>query len=410
MREITSPDSFIDFGFYSMISAALQRKVWRGDLHRNPLFPNMYIGFVAPAACGKGRVITTVDKLLRSLKLKDSVDKDLMHNEESEIEEKQTTKKQKESPLLIPMGPDTVTFEKIILVMAKSIRGSFYQNGEAKKSFYPQSSMYICLDEMSSMFRKHTEDIITFLLKTYDCQDYRNDTISRGTDYIKNCCLNLLFGTTPEFIKTIFDDELIAQGFSSRVCFLSEQFPRSYRLAPPEYDEQQIKDYNDIVLHVKNLAALCGEVKFTKEADEFLEHWWKTDAQTKRINNNPKLSPYYGRKNILVQKMAMVIHFMDNTSMEVNLEECLTALKVLEYAEKRMHQAVMLDNRNPLVRVTESIVEYLKMNGASTRADILIEFHAALPEGLKSYDEIIKYLSATNRIKVVEGNKYAATN
>lgn len=409
MIDITSPDSFIDFGFYSLIAASLQRKVWRGDI-RNPLFPNLYVGMVAPASCGKGRVITEVEKLLRSLKLKDSLEKDIMHNESTEDEgelPKETKRSRlKESPLLIPIGADAITYEKLMLTMSKSTRAHWYQNGDTKKSLYFHSSIFICLDEMSSMFRKHTEDLVNFFLKTYDCKDYRYETISRGTDFIRNCCLNLLFGTTPEFMKTIFDQELVAQGFSSRVCFISEQFPRSYRLAPPVYSDKQLQNHADITNHIKTLASLFGEVKFTDEASEFLEYWWRTDAQDKRANNSPKLIPYYGRKNILIQKMSMVIHFMESTTMEVNLEECKKALEVLEKAEVKMHHAVMLDNRNPLMKVTEDIIVFLKQNGPTNKSELLIEFHSALPEGLKSFDEIVKYLHATNKIKIVEGNKY----
>ena len=60
-----SPDSFVNFGWYYVVAAALQRRVWYGSLTGDPLFPNPYIVFVADAGAGKGLVLGKCNELLK---------------------------------------------------------------------------------------------------------------------------------------------------------------------------------------------------------------------------------------------------------------------------------------------------------------------------------------------------------
>jgi len=400
MSEITSPDSFIIWGFYSLIGSALQRRVWRGNME-NPLFPNLYTILTGPPAVGKGRVIGEVNKILKFHKLKETDDVD----DAMTATAHKPKGKNKELPLLIPTGPDSTTYEALVNIMCRSIRTHWYQNGETKKSLYFHSSLTLGLEELSSMFRKHTDDLANFLLCAYDCKNYSYETLSRGDDEIRQPCLNLLAGTTPSFIRTIFNDSLLTDGFASRTCFVMEEEPRFYRLAPPEYTIEQFKARDDIRAHVKKLTGLFGEVKFTQEANDFLEDWWKTDAQHNRPNNSPKLITYYGRKNITVQKLAMIIHFSDSLEMLVGIDECKEALNALEKIERKMHLAVSLDNKNPLARVTDEIHAFLRVNGLTSKADLRIEFWGSLPDGEKSLDNILQFLIQSKRI-VTEGMKY----
>ena len=67
---LISPDNFIDFGWYFLISAALQRRVWTGPDHQR-LYPNIYVIPVAEPGIGKGLVIKQVAELLKFHKLPD---------------------------------------------------------------------------------------------------------------------------------------------------------------------------------------------------------------------------------------------------------------------------------------------------------------------------------------------------
>ena len=68
LREVTSPQSFIDFGFVYLVSSYLQRRVWTNADHQK-LFPNVYIILVGDPGIGKGLVIKPVTEFLKGHKL-----------------------------------------------------------------------------------------------------------------------------------------------------------------------------------------------------------------------------------------------------------------------------------------------------------------------------------------------------
>src|SRR5437667_9649237 len=68
MSGFSSPDNYIDWGWYYLIAASLQRRVWCGPLH-SPLYSNNYTILVGEPGIGKGLVIKQVSEFLRFHKI-----------------------------------------------------------------------------------------------------------------------------------------------------------------------------------------------------------------------------------------------------------------------------------------------------------------------------------------------------
>ena len=68
LKDMESPDLFIDWSFYSLISAALQRRVWLYPDSMS-IYPNIFTLLVGPPAAGKSRVISQVTDIVKSEKL-----------------------------------------------------------------------------------------------------------------------------------------------------------------------------------------------------------------------------------------------------------------------------------------------------------------------------------------------------
>lgn len=426
MEGCWSPDNYIDWGYYYLISAALQRRVWYGPDHMK-LFCNQYTILVGSPAIGKGLVIQPVASMLKHHKLPDpaTLSRNLEKNAQSETDkqvaqtmaeadnklaqkenDKYERRKDKifEKPLLFPVAADATTYEALVTAMAKAIRGKTYVKsdpltGKNVMGTYLHSSLCFCLEEISSLFRKHTEDTVNFLIRAYDCNDYEKDTKTMGKDRVRKPCLNFFGGTQPEFMQTLFSDALLTQGFASRSFFIYAAKNRFEGFFIPELNADQ-KDCERLLLeHIEKLSHLYGEIILTKEARDFLEDWWRTDGQ-KRSNPNIRLDPYYGRKKVHVRKLAAAIHFSDNLTLEMGIEPFQKAIDILEPEEKRMHLGLGLGGDNPLAKYQLAIVRYLQLQGAKTPREILTEFWEKLPPPPKeSLEELLSHLEGDKKIK-----------
>lgn len=389
LKDIISPDSFIDMGFYYLISAALQRRVYLGS-DELPLFPNQYITFVGPAAVGKGLVLTRVAQFLSHHKLRPNMkvqgttkpeEKSLdptanqAFMRELELQNPELFKKANghammkryEEPLAIPVAADCNTFEGLVRAQAMSLRSGHYTSTSTllKNGMYSHSSLCFCLEEISSLFQKQKENVARYLIRAYDCQDYNYHTKSdERADRVLSPCLNFLGGTQHSFMQEMFKDRLLTEGLASRTIYISEQEPRFHRYDMFTFNSAQLLAKQQIIEHLGKLITLFGNVRQTPEAYAFMKSYVEETLakRANRPNQSAKLDSYYGRKRIHIEKMAMAIHFADSTEFTIGIESYEKAVSILDNIEKTMDDALNIGGRNPLASLGDKIMNYLKLH------------------------------------------------
>lgn len=418
---LSSPQNYIDWGWRFIIASALQRRCWYGSDHM-PVYPNMYIVLVGKAGVGKGIVITPATELLKHHKKKDfSTVKESSTDQEkfvisqtekanldsaNEAEMKVKGGGEKVEPVLFPYAPDATTFEALVEGMSKSGRRINYDyfdvKGDKQLGIYFHCSMYFSLPELASLLRKRTEDTVNYLLGVYDCPlNYEYKTKTRGEARVRRGCLNLIAGTTPSFMETVFDDQLIDQGFSSRTFFIFAPKNRKNVAFPEPLTKEQTEHKDELLNHIKNLAKLYGRVTVEPETVEWIQNWWNETENNKHLRSNisPKLEAYYARKQIHMIKVAMVEHFSESLSMTMSLETVKRACAILEKEEKNMHMALTFEGSNPLGKLTDRIGEYLKTKKLDSFVGLTIEFWKDLPDGAKSMTEILAHLITRGEVE-----------
>lgn len=413
-----------------MIGASLQRRVWCPPTHE-PIYANQYTTLVGKPGIGKGGPIRAVSSILNYHKLKDAnidapeswtqqekdvaancLDQDMKAAQSVGVKGANAELTSVAEPLLIPVAADAVTYEALVEYMAKNIRRVNYTKPDGKMGLYSHCSTCFCLEEIASLFRKKTEDVINFLIQAYDCgETYEKRTRTQGNDRILRMCLNFLGGTTPDFMQQAFDDALIHQGYASRTFFIFAAKNRKTVFFRPELTDEQRSCYKDLLLHVKRLTRLYGQVQLEPGTEHFLQEWLT------HFNNNPdkynfasaKLEPFKARMNIHVMKMAMAIHFGDSLSMTIPLGTFQKAIEVINAEGKSMHMALTMGDSNPLSKSSQKILNYLDTTGKRSFKQLFAEFWEKLPQGKKSLEEILDYLQMVDSVTAVEEKQQDGT-
>ncbi len=428
---LPSPDRYVQWGWRFIVAASLQRRVAFGADPKNgtnPLFGNMYGILYGPPGTGKSLVLTRVMEFLKYHKKKDF---NTVHDKSSE-QEKLVIEKVEQANLedaeastmklkrggekvdatLFPYAPDATTYEALVDSMSKAGRriNFTYMNGsgEPKMDIYYHCSMFFCLDELGSLFRKKADSVIHYINGLHGCPlDYEYKTKNNGEDRVRRGCLNFLAGTTPDFMEEISNDKLIGTGFAARCLFICATKNRKSVSDIPEPTPEQARYRAELLAHIKNLAKLYGQVKFTPEAAKYLDDWWiEFDSNPKnRINSSPKLIHYYTRKLIMVKKVAMAEHFSENdyggiqnNNMTIGIDEVKRAIEILDKEEPTMHLALQSETDNPLAKVTDRIFHYIGERHTTTMVDIVMEFWKSLPQGKKSAEDVLGHLIGTGKI------------
>jgi hypothetical protein len=191
MKNIKSPVEFIDTGFYAMVGACLQRRVWLGPPEA-AIFPNIYVLLVGPPGVGKGLVLKQVNELLKwhkktqgtleaaqniqELKRKAQSDGNIDPAVVVQLAQAEqamrdiadsggASKEKSKQNFLFPVAPESITYEALVSLNARlssTVKGISPQS-MAPSGIYIHHSLCFILEEMSSLFRK-SRQLFAYLL------------------------------------------------------------------------------------------------------------------------------------------------------------------------------------------------------------------------------------------------------
>lgn len=393
--DIESPEAYLRWCWWGIISSALARRVWyrsnpiTKQPDHNSLFLNLFILLCGPPATGKGRSMKQMKSVLKNKFLEEVI--------------KGTTL----TDSIIKVAPDATTLERIYESM-KEPRSFTHRATVAGKEDVAlacvHTSCSFLIEELGVLLNRDSDKIVHFLNDAFDCGDVNYETRHQGKFNLINCCVNIIAGTYPEFIRD--NPHIIIQGFSSRLIVVYEDRKRFHRLFEGINVENQYL-YDELVVHVKRLATcVVGEVKMSPEArDHFREAYKTFDDHKTRINKDPRLDNYYARKNIHAEKLAAIIHFSENAdSMVVGIDSVKQALHELGVTEVRMGDAFKASGKNSGYDVGLQIVRYIASNpGGVGYKRLLLDFTRDLTK--MEFDERLQILVTTGQLKS-ENNIY----
>lgn len=375
MKNVHSPETYLDMGFYYMIGAALQRRVWIGDLN-NPVFPNMYVLLVGPAGVGKGLTTSPITALLRHHKYKPGQGL-ISEDHDDDITESLDPKAVADNePLLFETAPDSASFEAMVQRMSKRCTRTAKLIGPDQRiRGYMHTSMHVALDEFTSIFKRHAEDTVSFFLTVWgDKETYERETIGRGREYITHPCLSMIAGTTPENLKKLSEMDIVGTGLSRRIVMVwadSNRFEQMF-IAPRDAEQTQCR--RQLLAHLRNLSRVCGPVDLTPEAREFLGAWW-ADKDGRRACASPIVDDYEANRAIHIQKVCLAFHFADNIDRSpITLETAQRALAFMQAIDKDRDKCLENVGRNPLSSIGQRIANYIGKRGLVTQSELLAMF------------------------------------
>jgi len=353
-KDFESPDIYITWTYYSMISAALQRRVWIGFEGHKEIYPNLYVVFIGPPGVGKTISAGEAKKVFKSF---DSF-----------------TKEGKPSSI-IKLAPDSVTLEALTRYMHNNYTTTKWPEGYGrdKNAIYTSCPMaFFCGDELGTLIKENTNDLVIFLNQGFDCGDFHRETKTQGVDVVKNMCITFLGSATPEWIKQSMNSRLLGEGFTARVIFVyaDKKSKLKYLI---NFSEEQLIAHREVRAHVEKLTKLFGRLTISSEVFGFLEDWYSKKI---KLNNDKKLIHYYERKKIHVLKLAACFHFGESTEMELTLDDCKNALMLLANTELDMHKALQGSGRNPINTLSVGIESFVERSEEKfiPHKRILVEF------------------------------------
>jgi hypothetical protein len=350
-----SPDIFHFWVGISMISTALRRNVWI-DRGAYRVYPNQYIFLISESGmCRKSASMEL------GLDLLDNLEKVLVLHER-------------------------MTLEGLVDHVE---RVDVTDDGKIK----PDGSVLIHADELSNLFGKaqYLQDLISFLTAAYTSKAKLEFlTRKKGRCTMRNPCISILAGSTPEKMGEIFNAMTLDSGFMARVILVVGS--SKTRVSKPLIDRELIPDLVD---DLKAIGKLNGEIKLTPEAEARFDYWYENEMGNAPI---PELRTFYERKHDHVFKTAIALSVSESDKMEIDEFLLNSAIDSIDLLEEHMPTAVRTIGATEDSLLGDLIIKILRANPGPMQHSILLRRVYKHVENSQHFALIMQTLENAGRV------------
>lgn len=334
-----APDRFHKWVGLSILAAAVERKVSlkQGRIHH---IPNIYTMLVSHPAVGKTTAMDAGVDLLEKVKAD--------HNYNFRIIPNQTNE-----PAFIDMMK---IVDRIPLPNNPNI-------------MLPQSAGFFYASEASASALQNTcGDFVATLTAFYDCPRWFRKKLKSEQNQveIENGCMNLLAGSTFNYLKTLVNEQSVLGGFASRLIYIVHE-ERSVREA--KWGSSQDLDSDMARRLVEDLAHINKLIGPMKPTPEFIAKWekWQPEFDQYLIDlNSERLEAIMSRKGTNLIKVAMLVSISEGDSLVVTGEHFDRALEMIEDVYKDNPKIIAFAAMADLESqkgVSQLIMRFLEKNG-----------------------------------------------
>lgn len=344
-RDGFCPDLFHKWIGYSILAAALERKVSlkQGMIHH---VPNIYVMLVSHPAVGKSTAIERGTDLIEELKKS--------HNQNFRI------------------IPNQVT-EPALLDLMKVVE---YYSVTPTISL-PHSSGYFYASEASaSALQNVCGDFVATMTAFYDCPKVFRKKL-KGEQFpveIENACMNLLAGSTFDYLKNLVNEQSVMGGFASRLIYViaKDRTVPNTKWSPVIQFNPQIRQ--QLVADLAHINKLAGPMRVTQGFIDRFEKW-QPDFYRYLIGlNSPRLESILSRKGTNLIKVAMLISISESDTLELTEyhfdRACAEIDEVTQDNAFVLSQAVQADKTSQ-AGVSQAILQSLRKSGGRCHAKAL---------------------------------------
>lgn len=310
-----TPPQFNTWGCLSIIAGALERRVWLPWSDSYSFYPNIYVLLVSMPGDGKSVALNNAVGLLQEVNRRTSS---------------------------LNIMPNQVTEAKFIELMSHG--RTFTDRHTGKEMLILQNAGYYFASEASNSLKNVFGDFLSCLTDFYDCPNtWERATKKDGKKIaLKNVCMNLIAGSTFDYLGKLVNDENIMGGFASRLIYVvsknKEVVDQEFQMGGQtvaEIEERRV--YREALLSdLTAISKLVGPMRAEPAFGAAWREWYMPYEKKRRQLQSEKAQSLLARTNTNVLKVAMLLSVAES-------DECILKLhhweKALEWVTAIQEEA-----------------------------------------------------------------------
>lgn len=290
------PPQFHMWSCLSIIAGALERKVWLPWNDTYSFYPNVYVILVSMPGDGKSVALNKAVNLLQDAN--------------------------RVAGGILNIMPNQVTEAKFIELMG---HGRSFTDHAGMITF--QNAGYYFASEASNSLKNVFGDFIACLTDFYDCPPvWERATKKDGKKIsLKNVSMNLLAGSTFDYLGKLVNDENIMGGFASRLIYVvsknKEVVEQEFQMGGADLEADALrKTYRKaLVEDLVSISKMVGPMSASPEFGRAWKAWYPEHERTRRKLESEKAQSLLARANTNILKLAMLFSAAESDDRKLKL-------------------------------------------------------------------------------------------
>lgn len=366
-RDNFCPDHFHKWIGISIMAACLERKV---SADQGPIrhFPNLYVMLVSHPGVGKSTAINRGVDLIYAIK------KD--HGGKVRFIPKQIT--------------DAAFLHEMRIVDYFPVGGGTIHAPQSAGFFYADEASASALQDVCGSFT-------ATMTAMYDCPPfYDKATLGGGSINIENPCMNMLAGSTFNYLKELVNERSVMGGFASRLIYV---VAKERKIRNVKWNFKDKKDYDTrakLIDDLLQIHQLTGPFKISEDFIEKYEDWQpKFDAELIALNSE-KMESIMARKGTNLIKLAMLCSVSESNDMIIEGRHFDRAKEFMDQVtldNALIISKAIMEQRDTQIGVNEAIKTFIGEADGKIPIEVLrrkiVEFAVDLTLFEKTYSSML---------------------
>lgn len=351
------------FRFFSAccaLGAAINNKIWvqRGDEGLLPkLFPNPWVVLLSPPQ--RGHKTSTINMAVNCL---------TQAYDDIRILSDKITPEAIVNALSMPQHP-----KEVIRIGPRDATG------------------LIKAPELSVFFGKQQYNVglVSLITDLYDYREtWQSETVGRGKNTLKNNCISVLGGSTPNWLQQMLPQDAFTGGFMSR--FILVEMPPNWYKRDPHPKKRQEVNWKHLVEGMKEFKKFKGRMEWAVGAKDVYAEYYMNFTPTGDV----QLDAYRERETEQILKIAMILD-LNKDKFELTGESLLQAKDLLRSLEEEVSPRIERLTTHPRMHLTQEIQDVLRLYGKLDENSLLKKVYRFLSLGEHQFYESLSLLRKT---------------
>ncbi len=345
------------------LGAAINNKVWivRGqDNLLPPLFPNIWIILLAPP--GRGHKTSTINMASNCLY---------------------------EACPEVRILADKLTPESLVKCLSEPV------TEKDRFRIGPKDATgLIKAPELSVFFgrQQYNTGLVSLITDLYDYRkEWAVETIMRGRNTLKNNCISIMGGSTPDWLQHMLPEDSFTGGFMSR--FVLVEMPPNY-LRRKAFPKKLSKDgWEEITEELGEVSELKGEMGWTPDCAKYYENYYENLFPSGEVQKDA----YQEREAEQILRLGMCLALSEKR-LHITKKDFTQAKEIINFLMKETNPRIDKLTTHPRMSLVQDLQALLKQFGDITERDLLKKVYRSLAQGENQFYEAIRILKSTGVI------------